>query len=284
MQPTIEATAVSSDPMTPRLFRVRRNEEDTADCFTLSLEPADGEPLAFSPGQFNMLYAFGIGEVPISISGDPADPGLLIHTIRKVGPVTQALRALKKGDLLGVRGPYGTAWPVKEAEGSDIVLVAGGIGLAPVRPALYQILHRRSRFGKVVLLYGTRSPGDILFREELERWRARFDLQVEVTVDRSASSWHGHVGVVTRLIARATYDPLSTVAMVCGPEIMMRFAVAELGSRGVPGEDIYVSLERNMKCAVGFCGHCQLGPLFLCKDGPVFPFPRVKRLLSIREV
>jgi len=266
------------------MFRVMKNYNDTADCYTLSLKPEEGDPLLFAPGQFTMLYAFGRGEVPISISGDPSEPGTLIHTIREVGPVTQALREVKKGGLIGVRGPYGTAWPVKEAEGSDVVFVAGGIGLAPLRPALYHVLHRRSRYGKVALLYGARTPNDILYREELEKWRARFDMQVEVTVDRSQAMWRGHVGVVTRLVSRATFDPVSTVAMVCGPEVMMRFAVSELTSRGVAQEQIHVSLERNMKCAVGFCGHCQLGPAFICKDGPVFVFPEVKRLLSIREV
>jgi len=284
MQPTIDVSTSHADPMTPRMFRVMKNYNDTADCYTLSLKPEEGDPLLFAPGQFTMLYAFGRGEVPISISGDPSEPGTLIHTIREVGPVTQALREVKKGGLIGVRGPYGTAWPVKEAEGSDVVFVAGGIGLAPLRPALYHVLHRRSRYGKVALLYGARTPNDILYREELEKWRARFDMQVEVTVDRSQAMWRGHVGVVTRLVSRATFDPVSTVAMVCGPEVMMRFAVSELTSRGVAQEQIHVSLERNMKCAVGFCGHCQLGPAFICKDGPVFVFPEVKRLLSIREV
>ncbi|MBL8174911.1 MAG: FAD/NAD(P)-binding protein [Bryobacterales bacterium] len=284
MQPTIDVSTDAADPMTPRLFRVVKNFNDTGDCYTLSLKPEDGDPLLFAPGQFTMLYAFGRGEVPISISGDPAEPGTLIHTIREVGPVTQALREVKKGGLIGVRGPYGTAWPVKEAEGNDVVFVAGGIGLAPLRPALYHVLHRRSRYGKVALLYGARTPNDILYRDELERWRSRFDMQVEVTVDRSQAAWRGHVGVVTRLISRTAFDPVSTVAMVCGPEVMMRFAVSELTARGVAQEQIHVSLERNMKCAVGFCGHCQLGPAFICKDGPVFVFPEVKRLLSIREV
>lgn len=284
MQPTIDVSTTPADPMTPRMFRVVRNFNDTADCYTLSLKSEDGDPMVFAPGQFTMLYAFGRGEVPISISGDPAEPGTLIHTIREVGPVTQALREVKKGGLVGVRGPYGTAWPVKEAEGNDVIFVAGGIGLAPLRPALYHVLHRRSRYGKVALLYGSRTPNDILYRDELERWRSRFDMQVEVTVDRSQASWRGHVGVVTRLIARTAFDPDNTVAMVCGPEVMMRFAVSELTGRGVAQNDIYVSLERNMKCAVGFCGHCQLGPAFICKDGPVFVFPEVKRLLAIREV
>lgn len=284
MQPSIEVSQSPADPMTPRMFRVLRNHNDTADCYTLSLQAEDGDPLLFAPGQFTMLYAFGRGEVPISISGDPSDPGTLIHTIREVGPVTQALREVRKGGLIGVRGPYGTAWPVKEAEGNDVVFVAGGIGLAPLRPALYQVLHRRSRYGKVALLYGARTPNDILYRDELEKWRSRFDMQVEVTVDRSQALWRGHVGVVTRLISRAAFDPVSTVAMVCGPEVMMRFAVSELTARGVAQEQIHVSLERNMKCAVGFCGHCQLGPAFICKDGPVFVFPEVKRLLSMREV
>jgi NAD(P)H-flavin reductase len=270
--------------MMPRMFRVAGKARDTADTYTLTLEAADGLPMEFAAGQFNMLYAFGLGEAPISISGDPALPGKLVHTIRAVGPVTEALCAARRGDLIGVRGPYGTPWPVRAAEGSDVVFVAGGIGLAPLRPAIYEVLERRSLYGKVAILYGTRTPEDILYTSELARWRSRFDVQVEVTVDRSTSAWRGGVGVVTRLIARAAMDPSCTAAFVCGPEVMMRFAVSELHARHVPPENIYVSLERSMKCGVGLCGHCQMGALFLCRDGPVFAFSRVARMLSMREV
>jgi NAD(P)H-flavin reductase len=280
--PPLEAAAVT---MLPRLFRVQRYLQETDDTFTLELAPLDeGAPLAFAPGQFNMLYVFGVGEVPISISGDPDKPAVLVHTTRAVGTVTKVMARLRRGDVIGVRGPYGTPWPVDQAEGHDVVIVAGGIGLAPLRPALYRLLARRDRFGKVVLLYGTRTPDDILYRKELERWRARFDVDVYVTVDRAIAPWRGSVGVVTHLIPKAPFDPLSSVALICGPEIMMRFSVYELEKRGVAADRIFVSLERNMKCGVGTCGHCQFGPMFVCREGPVFAYTRVRDWLAVREV
>jgi NAD(P)H-flavin reductase len=275
----------AADPLFPYLFRVRKIRYDTYDTFTLDLSPAKGgDDFAFLPGQFNMLYVFGVGEVPISISGDPTQAGLLVHTTRAVGTVTKAMRKLKVGDVIGVRGPYGTAWPVEEVVGNDIVIVAGGIGLAPLRPALYYVLANRSKYGKVVLLYGTRTPADILYRKELETLRARFDLEVHVTVDRSMANWHGNVGVVTNLIPKAPFDPTNTVAMVCGPEIMMRFTVLALQKRGLSIDNIYLTMERNMKCAVGFCGHCQFGPMFVCKDGPVFRYDKIKQFFLTREI
>jgi len=274
-----------TDPMLPQLYRVRRKRREIHDTFTLELEPADGAGvLRFTAGQFNMLYAFGVGEVPISISGDPARPEVLVHTVRRAGVVTQALCALKRGDVVGVRGPFGHGWPLEEAAGSDVVIVAGGIGLAPLRPALYQLLAQREKYGRVVLLYGARTPRDLLYERELHAWRGRFDLDVEVTVDSAANGWRGHVGVVTRLIPPAPFDPLETVALVCGPEVMMRFTVLELQKRGVLPERIFISMERNMKCAIGFCGHCQFGPHFICKDGPVFRFDRVQPIFAKREV
>jgi NAD(P)H-flavin reductase len=273
------------DPMRPVPFRVHRLHAETRDCFTIVLTPI-GEPRTFSflPGQFNMLYAFGVGEVPISMSGPPGGVREIVHTIRAVGPVTQTLQRLRKGDPVGVRGPFGTAWPVEEARGQDVVLVAGGIGLAPLRPALHHLLAHRERYGRIALLYGARTPADLLFSRELEAWRGRFDVDVEIIVDRAAPDWHGLVGVVTTLIPRVHFDPGNTVAFIVGPEIMMGFAARELEQRGLTAEQIHVSLERNMKCGVGFCGHCQLGPAFVCKDGPVFRYDRVAGLLGIREV
>jgi NAD(P)H-flavin reductase len=274
---------VPSQEMIPEYFRITRTQKDTHDTFTIELEPSKNG-FNFTPGQFNMLYMFGVGEVPISISGDPSDKNTLTHTIRAVGSVTRAMQKLKKGDFVGVRGPIGTPWPVEESIGSDVVIIAGGIGLAPLRPSIYHILSNREKYGKVVLLYGTRTPNDILYRKELERWRARFDMEVLVTVDRAASDWKGNVGVVTTLIPRSHFDPLNTVAMVCGPEIMMRFSVQDLLKRGVLVENIYVSMERNMKCGIGFCGHCQCGSTFICKDGPVYPYNSVKDIFIKREI
>lgn len=276
---------VISDPMEPDLYLIRKFHQETHDTFTLKLKPANGhKKFSFAAGQFNMLYVFGIGEIPISISGDPTRPNGLTHTTRAVGAVTSAMRRLKTGEVLGVRGPFGTAWPLEKACGHDVVIVAGGIGLAPLRPALYRLIANRGQYGRIVLLYGARTPEDLLYREELKKWGGEFDLEVYVTVDRATGSWKGNVDVVPALISRAPFDPLHTIAMICGPEIMMRFTVQELHKRGVTDERIYLSMERNMKCAVGFCGHCQFGPNFICKDGPVFPFQRIKSIFGKPEV
>jgi NAD(P)H-flavin reductase len=269
--------------MRPRPFSVRRFARETADTFTLVLDPPDG-PFAFSPGQFNMLSLPGVGEVPISISGDPARPETVVHTVRAVGGVTRALQRLGPGATVGLRGPYGTAWPVERALGHDLVIVAGGIGLAPLRPAVYHALSHRGQYGRVVLLYGARSPKDILYSRELREWRGRFDVEVEVTVDRATAEWQGSVGVVTRLVDRSPFDPGGALAFLCGPEVMIRFGVMALARRGVPDGSLFVSLERNMKCAVGLCGHCQMGPFFVCRDGPVFPHDRVRAFLRLGEV
>jgi NAD(P)H-flavin reductase len=274
-----------AEPMVPVPFRVERTARNLSDTFTVDLRAEKGETsFSFAPGQFNMLYQFGVGEVPISISGDPGKPETLVHTIRAVGPVTEAMAALKRGAVLGVRGPFGSAWPVDAAEGSDVVLVAGGVGLAPLRPAIYHILANRSRYGRFVILYGARTHRDILFRDQLERWSSRLDTFVDVTVDRASGDWHGNVGVVTKLLVRRGFDPDNTVAMVCGPETMMRFTIQALNDEGVGDDRIHVSMERNMKCAVGFCGHCQFGGHFVCRDGPVFRFDRIEDMFRIREL
>jgi len=274
-----------ADPMLPMPYRIQRVRQETDDTFTLEVLPEDSaRGLSFEPGQFNMLYVFGVGEVPISISSDPGDAPLIKHTTRVVGVVTKAMRRLKHSDTMGIRGPFGSHWPVQEAAGRDVVIVAGGIGLAPLRPALYRLMAEREKYRKIVLLYGTRTPEDMLYRHELEQWRGKFDLEIQVTVDRAASSWRGNVGVVTTMIPRAPFDPSNTVAMVCGPEVMMRFTVMELLKRGVAAERTYLSIERNMKCGIGFCGHCQYGPTFICKDGPIFAFHRVAAILGKSEV
>jgi NAD(P)H-flavin reductase len=277
--------ATLPDPMLPQRYRVEHVRREIPDTFTLELVPAVGGDIPpFATGQFNMLYVFGVGEIPISISGDPAKRRPLVHTTRAVGIVSRAMRELKPDDVIGVRGPFGSHWPIEQAEGKDIVIAAGGIGLAPLRSVMYHIISHREKYGKAVLLYGARTPADLLYRRELENWRAHFDLDVYVTVDRATGSWRGSVGVVTRLIRRAPFDPKNTVAMVCGPEVMMRFTAAEFEERGVIRENIYVSMERNMKCAIGMCGHCQYGPNFVCKDGPVFQYSQVQGLLTKWEV
>lgn len=271
--------------MQVRPFRLRRIARETQDTFTLELEARDGGPgLAFEPGQFNMLYVFGVGEVPISISGDPTESRTLVHTTRAVGAVTTAMTSLKSGDSVGVRGPYGKPWPVREAEGYDVAIVAGGIGLAPLRPVIYHVLAHREKYGRVVLLYGARTPEELLFKRHLEKWRSRFDLETHLTVDRATGLWKGNVGVVTTLIGPAPFDPHNCFALVCGPEIMMRFTIRGLQGRGIGDERIYVSMERNMKCGIGLCGHCQIGSSFVCKDGPVYRLDAIKDVFARREM
>lgn len=285
---TYAARSVVSDgtteAMLPRPFRVTSRHSETPDTVTLEFESEDGGGVSFSPGQFTMLYVFGIGEVPISISGDPHRPETLVHTVRSVGAVTAAIAALRIGDGIGIRGPYGVGWPMGEAEGNDVLLAAGGIGLAPLRPVVLDVLARRDRFDVVSLIYGSRSPVDLLFEQELHSWRSRFDMEIEVTVDRSDENWFGDVGVVTGLLPRVSFDPTKTVAMLCGPEIMMKVMANELELRGVEPESVYVSVERNMKCAIGFCGHCQFGRDFLCRDGPVLPYAQVADRLRVPEL
>lgn len=236
----------------------------------------------FLPGQFNMVYVPGFGEAAISISSDSEDHVTIGHTIRFVGNVTRAVSRLRVGDLLGLRGPFGTPWPMKELEGRDVIISGGGIGLAPLRPPIYYIMKHRERFGKVYLLYGARTPGDLLYPHEYENWRAA-GIQTQVTVDRADENWQGQVGVVPMLFYRFRLDAPNSVVLTCGPEIMIRFVVFEGLARRVPAEQIYVSLERNMKCGQGSCGHCQLGPYFICKDGPVFRFDALQSFFSIEE-
>lgn len=273
----------AADPMVPTPARVVRVRRELTDVWTIDIE-AGAAGFPFAPGQFNMLYAFGVGEAAISISGDPAKPQTLVHTVRAVGKVSAALARLKPGEFVGLRGPFGVGWPTEQAAGFDVVLIAGGLGLAPLRPTLYRLIATRERYGRIILLCGARSPRDILFRAELERWRHRLDLDVEVTVDHATPDWRGNVGVVTALIARAAFDHRHTIAMVCGPEIMMRFAAAELAKSGVSDEAIYLSMERNMKCAIGHCGHCQFGGDFVCKDGPVMTYRHLRDRLARSEI
>ena len=277
-----------ANPMTPVPTRLIGVDKETHDTFTLTLEPAAVEGAAitsrFRPGQFSMLYDFGVGELPISISGDPERPEQLVYTIRSVGPVTTSLVTRSPGDSIGVRGPFGTPWPMTEARGKSVLIVAGGIGLAPLRPAIYHILRHRGDYNRLVILYGARSPRDILFKKELSAWGLLPDTQSLVTVDYGGVSWRGHVGVVTTLFKSIRAQPSETYALLCGPEVMMRFALRELQIRGLPKNQIFLSMERNMKCAAGFCGHCQLGPFFVCKDGPVFSCAAIEPWMDLYEL
>ncbi|MGZ5337124.1 MAG: FAD/NAD(P)-binding protein [Solirubrobacterales bacterium] len=273
-----------ADPMLPTAYRVVDKRRELADTWTLEIEPAGDEGVgAFEPGQFSMLYAFGAGEVPISVSGGGDGGGPLVHTVRAVGAATGAICGLEPGDSLGVRGPFGNVWPLAGAEGGDVVVVTGGIGLAPLRPAIEHLAANRDRYGKVALLYGARSPDEMLYPGTLDAWREA-GIQVETTVDSAPASWRGRVGLVTKLIPGAELEGERTTALVCGPEVMMRFVSGALRDLGVGPEAIHLSLERNMKCAIGHCGHCQLGPKFICKDGPVFRLDRIESLLGVRQL
>ena len=260
--------------MTPSSARIAAVARETSDTFTFTVESGTPHPLPrFVPGQFSMLYGFATGEIPISMSGDPGDAHHMVFTIRSVGKASRAITLAERGGAIGIRGPFGTGWPVREAHGRDLLIVAGGIGLAPLRPVIYHFLRHRDSYQRLSVLYGARSPRDLLFRHELSEWAATSGIQLLATVDYAGRvPWKGHVGVVTKLLALAELRPALTTALVCGPEIMMRFVLSELQRRKIAPENIYLSMERNMKCAIGLCGHCQLGPHFLCKDGPVYRY------------
>jgi NAD(P)H-flavin reductase len=279
------AGPASANPWVPTPFTVERQTRETSDTTTLELRPSGGvDPPRFRPGQFNMLYLFGVGEAAISVSGDPGRPGSLVHTVRSAGKVTEALAHAAPGATVGVRGPYGTGWPLELAEGRDVVLVAGGLGLPPLRPVLYELLRRRERYGRIEIIYGARTPKDLVYYDEIQGWRARSDLRFQTTVDSAGREWYGDVGLVTARIPDLRVDPAATVAFLCGPEVMMKFTAQGLEAKGIGERSIFVSLERNMKCAIGVCGHCQFGPAFVCRDGPVFRYDVVRPFLGVREI
>ena len=288
MSPATDTRRPAADlvtgPMVPRTFVVTRRRQDTEDTATLWLEPDGGGTFTFAAGQFTMLQAFGVGEAPVSISGDPQITDHLQHTVRDVGSVSGALARAQIGTRLGVRGPFGTGWDVDSARGRDVVVVAGGIGLAPLRPAILEICAAREQYGDVSLLYGARTPADMLFAGELLSWAVDRTIDVQVTVDRADDTWHGRVGLVTGLFDRVRFDPARTTALVCGPEVMMRHTVAALLDREVPAADLRLSMERNMKCGIGLCGHCQLRELFICRDGPVLGYDVLAPLLAQAEL
>jgi NAD(P)H-flavin reductase len=271
--------------MLPAAYRVVSRHAEAPDCATLRLEP-DGPALPqFRPGQFTMLSRPGIGEVAISVSGDPAaGDGSLTQTIRDVGAVSRALCQARPGDLVGARGPYGTGWGLDTAAGRDLLVVAGGVGLAPLRPVVLGGLAGRASYGRIIVIAGARGPAEFLYRSQLAGWAATPGLEVQLTVDQPAAGWDGPVGFVTEPLARLALDPARTTAFVCGPEPMMRACGRALLGRGLAAEDIRVSLERNMQCGIGLCGHCQLGPLLVCRDGPVTDYATARPLLHTREL
>lgn len=274
-------------PMVPTLATIVGISEESANTSTYMLridEPELRNRFRFQPGQFNMLYLFGVGEVAISISSDPGRRDSLAHTIRHCGSVTFGIGKMRVDGKLGLRGPFGSSWPLERCAGRDILLVAGGIGLAPLRPAIYQILAQRHRYGRVILVYGGRSPKDLLFQSELEAWNENPDIDALVTVDYPMDEWAGPVGLVTNLLKRVRLRGLDTSVFVCGPRIMNRYVAFQLLRLQVPTDHLFVSLERNMRCGVGRCGHCQYGPKFVCKDGPVFSYGDVQSVFATEEI
>jgi NAD(P)H-flavin reductase len=283
-----EAPLIEGAPM--RVARVRRITQETPDTFTYWLafpDPFERRSFGFKPGQINMVYLFGVGEIPVSISSDAERPVRIAHTIRSTGRVTDAFRSLRPGDEVGIRGPFGRPWPLAEARGGDLLIVAGGLGLAPVRPAIYCAIRHRRLYRRVVILVGARGPEHMLYRHELDAWHEwlRFrEIETHLSVDIADDGWPYDEGVVTTLFPKAGIDVGRTTGFVCGPEIMMHFALRGLRDLGVPDERLWVSLERNMQCADRLCGHCQLGPKFVCVDGPVFRYDEVRGLLEVPEL
>jgi len=250
---------------------------ETPDTFTLLLDLHDGRsPAEFKAGQFNMLYCFGVGEVPISIASWRKEK-LLMHTVRTVGTVTAPITRLRAGDSIGLRGPFGKQWPLEGASGKQLLVIAGGLGLPPLRPVIEEARSEPRRFDGVKIIYGARTPDDLIYKSEYEKWSNSEGCEFLLTVDRGDKGWTGNVGVVTTLFKKAGIRPGQAVAFVCGPELMIKFSIIELTKMGVSPESIFVSMERNMSCGVGTCGHCQMGPLFICRDGPVFAYTRVMK-------
>ncbi|WP_078084374.1 FAD/NAD(P)-binding protein [Microbulbifer mangrovi] len=269
--------------MIPAIFRVEERNEEFAGTVTLRIRGEAREvPTEFNPGQFNMLYAFGTGEIPISMSGSPADGNGYIHTIRSHGFVSRALADLRVGDAVGVRGPFGRGWPLDQAAGKEVLVIAGGLGMAPLRSLIYRLLSGTPEVSRLRVLYGARRPQEMLFLTELEYWSRRMELIL--SVDHAEGEWPGHIGVITGPLDKAEIDPDNTIAFLCGPEVMMRFCIQVLTAKALPESAIFLSMERNMKCATGHCGHCQWGPNFICKNGPVFCYEGIRRWFDIRAL
>ena len=263
----------------PSMARLLRVEQLTELEKLFTLELPQGHSLGNEPGQFVEVSLFGIGEAPISVSSSPSrSNGTFELCVRRVGDVTNAMHQLEPGAMLGIRGPFGNPFPIDRMEGKDILFAAGGLGLAPLRSLINQVLDRRGRFGRVIILYGAKQPGELLFRDELADWAERDDVEFHLTVDRGDETWNGHVGVITTLFPDITVNSRATVAATCGPPIMYRFVLMELLGKGIPETQIYLSLERRMKCGVGKCGHCQINGLYCCQDGPVFRYADIKGL------
>lgn len=269
-----------NNTLRPFMAKITLIKKETYDTSTYRFQLKENPAFSFLPGQFNMVGIPGVGEAPISLSSEPGQKNKIEHTIRAVGRVTEAVAQRKEGEWLQIRGPYGRGWPIEDARGKNILVVAGGIGLAPLRGFLHQVWKNRQDFGKVVILYGARTPNDFLFKQELSGWRKKPNTQLLLTVDEVPPPvrWKENQGVVTTLFDRMDISPHNTLALICGPEIMMRFVAVGLLQRGYLSSRLYLSLERRIKCGVAQCGHCQIGPKYVCRDGPVFPYQEIRGL------
>ncbi len=277
-------TIFTSEPFIPSWAKVASIYAEMGNAWTLQFEVPEGQDVpTFQPGQFAMLYAFGIGEAAISHSGSAAPRESLRFTIRPTGATTCALTRLSVGDTVGIRGPFGRGWPLEQAQDRDLIIMAGGLGLAPIRPVLKNIQMARTSPRRTALIYGARQPEHILYRDEFDDWAAS-GVEVHQIVDRATGAWDGAVGLVTHLVPKVSLDFENMVAFLCGPEVMMRFSAIALEDAGLPAERIWLSMERNMKCAIGHCGHCQFGPAFVCKEGPVFRFDQIRTNLFCKEI
>jgi len=268
--------------LTPTPAEIINIVPETPDTKTFYFKPK-AELEKPKPGQFTEIYIPGVGEAPVSVSGMESD-GVIIQTVRSIGTLTEYLFKLGRGDLIGLRGPYGKGWPIEKLKDKDVLIVGGGIGLAPLRPVIREIERNRRDYGRLSMLYGARNPSLLLYRYEFDEYRKIPNSELLLTVDRADETWTGNVGVVTQLIPKASVDPRNAVALVCGPEIMMRFTVKALEKQGFKGNQIYLSLERRMKCGVGLCGHCQVGPYFVCRNGPVFPYWMIKKYFWVDQI
>jgi NAD(P)H-flavin reductase len=271
----------------PQSAKIIDRIQESPTIFTLRLElqsQLQREHYGFAPGQFNMVYLYGVGEVPISIVSDPVDDSIIDHTIRAVGRVTRGISALAVGEYVGIRGPFGRGWPLEQAEGKDVLIVTGGLGCAPVVSVINYILRRREQFGRMIIVQGVKHADDLIWRERYEQWMTMKDVEVHMAADVGAKHWPWHVGRVTELCDVINIEPDKTLAMMCGPEPMILASIDCLLHHGLPEQAVWLSMERNMHCGLGQCGHCQLGDQFLCRQGPVFNYPRIKSLLSVKHL
>ncbi|KGP63352.1 Ni/Fe hydrogenase subunit gamma [Legionella norrlandica] len=273
------------DPYLPKEVEIVKRTQESSSIFTLHLRITDEEQhkqFQFYPGQFNMLYLYGVGEVAISIVSDPRRKATLSHTIRAVGRVTKAMQQLQVGDRLGMRGPFGVGWPLEKVKGKDVIVLTGGLGCAPSVSIINYVIRRRNHYGKLSILQGVKHSEDFIFRKQYAQWQKSPHTEVYIAADQAGPKWPWSVGYVTDMIDNITIQPENSVVMMCGPEMMMNTAVKVFTEKGIPESNIYLSMERNMECGIGHCGHCQYGGLFVCKDGPVFAYTQVKELFKVR--